>query len=284
MSRKFWYGLSLWFCIYNLKLLYDNKYIVAYYLKKDNTDRKIDEKGTMSFFVCLDFDKIRNLDETDKNPNKEIVNVNEFIQYAKDKILQNRPKIVISKNVSKHFIYKKHYCFPIFNDSYKREAFIHFIENGFKLFAYSTERLPFFFESVYNRDFVNVSSNLFSFRILKQIVEEKERPYSKCLIQRKNKANEKPVLYDKLGCINYCLRFRFKYNSTYLFYEADETEAYIELAHISKNFIRKFEDDELCLEQIIKSIESCNLNECAGKYSFLIYFLIINNNFLILIS
>ena len=130
ISLKVWYYFSLCFCFYNLKLLLDDRYLLSYYLYDDYKNFI----KSINLFVCLDFDRIKDLNETINNPNKKLVDNKEFIDYAIDKISFNLPEIFIPNNKSSIFIFKKHICILIDDANfYRRSIFIPYIKNAFKV-------------------------------------------------------------------------------------------------------------------------------------------------------
>lgn len=209
MSLKGWYIFSLCFLLYNLQLLYDVKYLQSYAIKEYQfwAEKK--------FLACLDFDRLRELDETGLNPKNQTATFEEFIHYCALKISRNLPGIEVPIDLNSTFIFKKHFCFNLDKDEDFSRELPAFLKHNFKLFVYSHEKTPFFFQSIYNKKHLNISLNHFHFRIWRQVIFEMEFPYSDCV--RYRRSFSKDFAYNLYDCLNACLKERD--NSLYHLYD-----------------------------------------------------------------
>lgn len=259
MRLKVWYIFSLGFLLYNLVLLYDVRYARSYAIKE------FQFCGHKKFLACLDFGRLRDLDETGLNPKKQMATFQEFIHYSALKISRNLPEIEVPINLKDKFIFKKHFCFNLDKSEDFNRELTHFLKHNFKLFVYSHERTPFFFQSIYSKRHLNISLNHFHFKVLRQVVFEMEFPYSDCARYRKSFSKDIP--YNLYNCLNLCLKERD--SSLYHLYDSfdsgildDHEKAKFDLANIFRKFHMMNTSTPGNME-LIELLESCK-RRCPG--------------------
>lgn len=257
MSLKGWYIFSLCFLFYNLMLLYDVRYLRSYIVQD------FELWGQKKFMACLDFDRLRDLDETGLNPKKQMGTFQEFIHYSALKIVRNLPDIRVPIDLNEKFLFKKHFCFNLDNDTDFNQELPYFLKHNFKLFVYSHEKTPFFFQSIYNKRHLNTTLNRLHFRILRQVIFEMEFPYSDCVKRRRSFSTD--TNYNLYDCLNLCLKERD--DSLFHLYDMydsfnQKVRAKFDLANIFRKFhlMNKTERGNVELTELLDSCQK----ECPG--------------------
>ena len=192
-SKRVWFGLCFFFCIYNLKLLQDEKYNINYVLVEQG-DELYDNKT--NYLVCTPFDEIKSENRLDFEPRK--VSIGEFL---------NRSIISIESrlNISNYFkleqsrIFMSSICFSIDENDLEQETSLQTYMKIYKiyLYAFSDGRHPFAYEYLYRK---NDSLDFFILNIIKLKVYTSKLFDSNCFYYNDQRS------MDRSHCLNKCYK------------------------------------------------------------------------------
>ena len=249
-TMRFWYFVTLLFCIYNIKLMLSDAYKVVYYVKYTSND-----SSPFKFSICLPF-CLLNLNSFLHLNNNSNVNLQQLVNEIKkliptfvrlklknanertiDKIEDEILKAIESKML---YFHNFHFCL-IFKDPEILINFsIHGLKYAVKFFAFQEYPHLFFRNSLLN------DRQIFLIKII-----DLESPYSSCLTF-KNKE-----IYSRFSCINNCLKANRR--SAKYFYSSNELAGLIDL-NLTSSLIAS--DEEACFEK-----DECKHADCEFSFS-----------------
>ena len=256
-SRNIWLALCWLFCIFNLKLLIDDWYLISYNIVEKNDD--LYDKD-VNFLVCTSFETIKSKNQLQFEHLPEKVTVKEFLKYA-IRSVEHRLNISNYFKPERSSIFAGRVCFNI--DKADLETGVPFSKFGkiydFLFYIYSNGKHPFSYEYVYVKD---DDLDYFVLKIHKQKV------FTQRFLDDSNCSTpEQQLASNRFMCLNKC--YKRIDRSEFCYYQFDEEGSLNpnlilgEQPTIAANQVHK----EL-LQNLSRRYESC-FDQCKESNCFL---------------
>ena len=192
-SKRVWLCLCFFFCIYNLKLLVDEKYTINYVLVGQD-DEYYDNKT--NYVVCTPFDEIKSKNRLDYEPRN--VSIKEFLNHS---ILSIESRLNISNyfKLERSYLYGRRICFSVDENHLENEtSLLKYLRiYTIYLYAFSDGKSPFAYEYVYRKkghlDFIKL-------KITKEKVYTSKLLDSNCFYYNDQRS------VDRSYCLNKCYK------------------------------------------------------------------------------
>ena len=192
-SKRVWLSLCFFFCIYNLKLLQDEKYAINYVLVEPD-DKLYDNKT--NYVVCTPFDEIKFKNLLYFEPRN--VSIGEFLTHS---ILSIESRLNISNyfKLEHSYVFGSSICFSIDKNDLEQETSLGKYMKNYKIYLYvfSNGKHPFAYEYVYRK---NDTLDFFILNIIKQKVYTSKLLDSNCFYYSDQR------LMDRSHCLNKCYK------------------------------------------------------------------------------
>ena len=192
-SKRVWLSVCFFFCIYNLKLLLDEKYDINYVLVEPG-DELYDD--TTNYLVCTPFDDIKSENRLDFEPRN--VSISEFLNHS---ILSIESRLNISNyfKLEQSYVFGGRICFSIDENDLEQETSLWKYMKIYKIYLYifSDGRHPFAYEYLYRK---KDSIASFKLRINRVKVYTSKLLDSNCFYYNDQR------LADRSHCLNKCYK------------------------------------------------------------------------------
>ena len=191
--KRVWLSLCFFFCIYNLKLLLDEKYNINYVLV-DPDDELYDNKT--NYLVCAPFDEIKSKNLLDFKPRN--VSIKEFLNHS---ILSIESRLNISNyfKLERSYVFGRSICFSIDENDLEQETSLREYMKIYQIYLYvfSDGKHPFAYEYVYRK---NDTLDFFILNIIKKKIYTPKLLDSNCFYYSDQGS------MDRSHCLNKCYK------------------------------------------------------------------------------
>ena len=211
MASTLWLCLCLVLLVHNLMDLFNDRHQLSYKIVEQG-DRFFDEDHDLNYMICTPFEMIKNENSLTYEPATQNVSVRSFLNHSITSI-ERRLKVTGLFHLNESYIFDEHVCFPTTKSLLEDEetSFNEFFQvyGLFRIFIYSKEKQPIFYEKAFEKNDPLPSIYLRTYK--QKVFGANHLLNADCL----NRAHQ--IHHDRFTCLNRCFKELKMISSFYRF-------------------------------------------------------------------